>query len=180
MILTIHTGHTKNELKPFFCHQRSKVSVNERRPPLSLRPCSVLNGDCPDPTTTLKYPLKFSIHDNVIQWKHFPRYWPLVRGIHRSPVNSPHKGQWRGALNFLWSAPEKRLSKQSRGWWFGTLSRYLWRHYNVIELFGICFPADWRSYHMLYLVNNTTEVRYLKKMPWTVPLMLFQGYSSMS
>ena len=29
-----------------------------------------------------------------------------ARGIHRSPVNSPHKGQWRGALIFLWSAPE--------------------------------------------------------------------------
>ena len=38
------------------------------------------------------------LHDDVIQWKHFPRYWPFVRGIHRSPVNSPHKGQWRGAL----------------------------------------------------------------------------------
>ena len=24
-------------------------------------------------------------HDDVIKWKHFPRYWPLVRGIHRSP-----------------------------------------------------------------------------------------------
>ena len=35
-----------------------------------------------------------------IKWKHFPRYWPFVRGIHRSPVNSPHKGQWRGALMF--------------------------------------------------------------------------------
>ena len=32
------------------------------------------------------------------KWKHFPRYWPFVRGIHRSPVNSPHKGQWRGTL----------------------------------------------------------------------------------
>ena len=39
-------------------------------------------------------------HDGVIKWKHFPRYWPFVRGIHRSPVNSPHKGQWRGALMF--------------------------------------------------------------------------------
>ena len=37
-------------------------------------------------------------HDDVIKWKHFPRNWPFVRGIHRSPVNSPHKGQWRGAL----------------------------------------------------------------------------------
>ena len=39
-------------------------------------------------------------HDDVIKWKHFPRYWPFGRGIHRSPVNSPHKGQWRGALMF--------------------------------------------------------------------------------
>ena len=39
-------------------------------------------------------------HDDVIKWKQFPRYWPFVRGIHRSPVNSPHKGQWRGALMF--------------------------------------------------------------------------------
>ena len=39
-------------------------------------------------------------HDDVIKWKHFPRYWPFARGIHRSPVNSPHRGQWRGVLMF--------------------------------------------------------------------------------
>ena len=39
-------------------------------------------------------------HGDVFKWKHSPRYWPFVRGIHRSPVNSPHKGQWRGALMF--------------------------------------------------------------------------------
>ena len=38
--------------------------------------------------------------DDVIKWKHFLRYWPFVRGIHRSPVNSPHKGRWHGALVF--------------------------------------------------------------------------------
>ena len=37
---------------------------------------------------------------NDIKLKHFPRYWPFVWGIHRSPVNSPHKGQWRGSLMF--------------------------------------------------------------------------------
>ena len=42
----------------------------------------------------------FQSHDDVIKWKHFPRYWPFVRGIHRPPVNYPHKGQWRGALMF--------------------------------------------------------------------------------
>ena len=40
------------------------------------------------------------LHDDVIKWKHFPRYWPFVRGIHRSLVNSLRKGQWRGSLMF--------------------------------------------------------------------------------
>ena len=31
-------------------------------------------------------------HNDVIQWKHLPRHWPFV--------NSPNKGQWRGALMF--------------------------------------------------------------------------------
>ena len=46
------------------------------------------------------FTLWFRFHDNIIIWKHFPRRWSFVRGIHRSPVNSPHKGQWRGALMF--------------------------------------------------------------------------------
>ena len=37
-------------------------------------------------------------HDDVIKWKHFSHNLPFVRGIHRSPVNPPHKGQWHGAL----------------------------------------------------------------------------------
>ena len=41
-----------------------------------------------------------AVHDDVIKWKHFPRNWPFVREIHRSPVNFPHKGQWRGVLMF--------------------------------------------------------------------------------
>ena len=39
-------------------------------------------------------------HDDVIKWKHFRRCWPFVWGVHRSPVNSPHKGKWHGALMF--------------------------------------------------------------------------------
>ena len=38
--------------------------------------------------------------DDVIKWRHFPSYRPFVRGIHRWPVNSPNKGQWRGVLVF--------------------------------------------------------------------------------
>ena len=51
-------------------------------------------------TLPLTGPLRVSDHDDVIKWKHFQRYLPFVWGIHRSPVNSPHKGQWRGALMF--------------------------------------------------------------------------------
>ena len=39
-------------------------------------------------------------HDDIFKWKHFPCHWPFVRGIHLSPVDSPHKGQGRGALMF--------------------------------------------------------------------------------
>ena len=62
-----------------------------------------------------------NFHDDVIKRKHFPRHWPFVWGIHRSPVNSPHKGQWRGALMFsLICAWKKRLINQSLGWWIET------------------------------------------------------------
>ena len=41
-----------------------------------------------------------AVHDDVIKWKFFCVYWPFVWGFHRSPVNSTHKGQWRGTLIF--------------------------------------------------------------------------------
>ena len=70
-------------------------------------------------------------HDDVIKWKHFPRYWPFVRGIHRSPVNSPHKGQWRGALMFT------LICARINGWVnnreAGDLRRYR-AHYDVIVM----------------------------------------------
>ena len=63
---------------------------------IELRPIS---HNIPQPSIT-RIILKPFIHDDVIKWKHFPRYWPFVRGIHRAPGKSPHKGQWRGALMF--------------------------------------------------------------------------------
>ena len=78
------------------------------------------------------YVIKPQFHDNVIKWKHFPRYWPFVQGIHQWPMNFPHKGQRRGALMFsLICALNKRMSKRRWGWWFETPSRSLWRHCNV-------------------------------------------------
>ena len=64
-------------------------------------------------------------HDDVIKWKHFPRYWPFV---HQRPVTRSFDVCFDLRLN-------KRLNKQSWGWWFETLSRPLWRHSNAIRRF---------------------------------------------
>ena len=75
-----------------------------------------------------------SLHDDVIKWKHFARYWLVVRGIHRSPVNSLHKGQRRGALMFslicVWinSCVNNREA--------GDLRRYR-AHYDVTMYLGL-------------------------------------------
>ena len=45
-------------------------------------------------------------HDDVIKWKHFPRYWPFVRGIHRSRWIPRTKVSDAELWCFLWSAPE--------------------------------------------------------------------------
>ena len=75
-------------------------------------------------------------HDDVIKWKDFPRNWPFLRGIHRSPVNSPHKGQWRGALMFT------LICARINGWVntreAGDLRRYR-THYDVIVMYDAFF-----------------------------------------
>ena len=41
----------------------------------------------------------------------------FVRGIHRSPLNSPRKGQWRGALilSLIWAWTNDRVNKRDAG-----------------------------------------------------------------
>ena len=75
----------------------------------------VFQGDIHQPLQWTWLP--WLLHDNVIKWKHFPPYWPFVRGIHWSPVNSPHKGQWRGALMFslIWHWANSWINNQDAG-----------------------------------------------------------------
>ena len=80
-------------------------------------------------------------HDDVIIWKHFPRNWPFVRGIHQSPVNSPHKGQWRGALMF--SLISAWINDWVNNREAGDLRRYR-THYDVI---------------VMHLISNITAQR---------------------
>ena len=73
-----------------------------------------------------------SQHDGVNKWKHFPRYWPFVRGIHRSAVNSLHKGQWRGALMFYLICA--RINAWVNNGEAGNLRRHR-SHYDVTVMF---------------------------------------------
>ena len=63
-------------------------------------------------------------HDDAIKCSYFPRYWPFVRGIHRSPVASPPQRPVTLTLMFsLICACTKLLLLPSRS---------LWRHCNNI------------------------------------------------
>ena len=94
-----------------------------------------------DPTTGM---IAGNYHDDVIKWKHLPRYWPLEQGIHRSPVNPPppppHKSQWRGALMF--SLICARLNGWVNSREVGDLRRYR-AHYDVI---GMMFMINWHPF----------------------------------
>ena len=72
-------------------------------------------------------------HDDVIKWKHFPRYWSFMREL-TGPRWIPRAKVSDAELwCFFVMRLDKRLCKQSGGWWFETLSRPLWRHSNGNE-----------------------------------------------
>ena len=89
--------------------------------------------------------------------------------FYRSPVNSPHKGQWRGALMFslicVWINGWK---KQSWSWWFETLSCPLWRHCNGPRQ-NVRHSADvilksillYENYHILIKISLKCVPMYL-------------------
>ena len=56
----------------------------------------------------------------------------------------------------------RRLSKQSWGWWFETLSRPLWRHYNEFIalkwLLGAISELNKKAYH--FTKPQTCETEY--------------------
>ena len=79
-------------------------------------------------------------HGDVIKWRHFPRNWPFVRGIHRSPVNSPHKGQWHGAL--ILSLICAWINRWVNNCEAGDFRRYR-AQYDVIVMMRARFVPNW-------------------------------------
>ena len=71
-------------------------------------------------------------HDDVIKWKHFQRYWPFVRGIRRSPVDTPPQGPVTRSFEFFFDLRlNKRLSNRDAG-----DLRHHGAHYDVIVMGG--------------------------------------------
>ena len=96
-----------------------------------------------------------AIHDDVIKWKQFPRYWPFVREIHRSPVNSPHKGQWRGALMF------SLICARINGWVNNGEAGDLRRHTTHCDVIVIV---------VIFLVATQAVISYIANRPFTILL----------
>ena len=90
------------------------------------------------------------VHDDVIKWKHFPRYWPFVRGIHRSPVNSPHKGQWRGALKF------SLICARMNGWVNNREAGDLRRHQAHCDVIVMRVYIWWLGTNRYFRINSRT------------------------
>ena len=89
------------------------------------------------------------LHDDVIKWKHFPRYWPFVRGIYRSLVNSPPKGKWRGTLMFSLICTRINCWVNNRE--AGDLRRDL-THFDVIVMDYIHLSTRQRQHQMIFVI----------------------------
>ena len=82
-------------------------------------------------------------HEDVIKWIHFLCYRPFGRGIHWSPVNSPHEGQWRWSLMFsVICAWINGWLNNKWGWWFETRRA----NYDVIVMLTIIFTVRTKVY----------------------------------
>ena len=73
--------------------------------------------------------------------------------IFHSPVNSPHRGQWRGALMFSLICAWIN-GWVNNGWWIEIPSCPLWRHCNVTTMFT---PVMW-TYNVLQFARNAVQV----------------------
>ena len=99
------------------------------------------------------------LHDDFIKWKQFPHYWTFVRGIHQSPLNTPHKSQWRGALVFSLICAWTNGSVNDRN--AADLRRHR-AHYDVTVKGWRCFQhVLFFSSTAFYQVVSCAEIRFV-------------------
>ena len=88
-------------------------------------------------------------------WRHqmetFSALRAFVRGIHRWPVNSPHKGQWRGALMFYLICAwinDRVNNRQADDLWQHCI------HYDVIVMTTQNRETKWQNISSLHGVHE--------------------------
>ena len=94
-------------------------------------------------------------YNDVIKWDTFSALLAICAG-HWSPVNSPHKGQWRGVLMFSLLCAWTKGWVNNGDWWFETPSRPLWRHCNAIRShYCVCRRhGTWRCKLVKFYVSS--------------------------
>ena len=152
-----------NWQKPSYFSRNSHTSPEPMQKPLSWHPSSFL-------------------HDDVIKWKQFLRYWPFVQGIHRWPVNSPHKGQWRGSLMFslicVWISGwvnnreagdlrPYRTHCDVTAWCRQATSHFMSQCWpRSMSLYGVTRPQSWQSvwFYSPFTLSAVRDYESLNKM----------------
>ena len=180
MALTLFSRNILNELQNGYCEVQSYnvhiTSSKSYRWSTNHEHGTDWQNKLANPTflTVESRYVQISCYD-VIKWKHFPRYWPFVRGIHQRPVNSLHKGQWRGALMFssicVWINDWVNNGEAS------DLRRYR-AHYDVTVMRQAKLPAS--SEGIILWLAVTTAAIYRKVGVWHGNQISFLGFRNLS
>ena len=95
-------------------------------------------------------------------------YWSFVKGIHRSPADSPHKDQWRGALllSLIWVLTNAWANNRDAG----DLRRHR-AHYDVTVVYDFT-SVLWQQHKEQRTVNVSYTPYYRRQWLTRVPLII--------
>ena len=99
------------------------------------------------------------IHDDVMKWKHFPCYWPFMRGIHRSPMT------WSFDICFDLHLIKRLANNQDAG----DLRRH-YAHYGVTVMFNIDSKSIPNSRNIVSSIVISIQFQIVYSYPFTAIL----------
>ena len=107
-------------------------------------------------------------HDDVIKWKHFPRYWPFVRestGHRWIPLTKPSDAElWY----FLWSAPEQTVEQAIEALVIWDAIALIMTSPIVGLMWFVC-PYSSGLARLYYCPLPTEKIKWLPQFQWSKP-----------
>ena len=104
--------------------------VMSHRPFLTCGNLWLIHDDITGTTLADRSPWE-QYHGNIIIYKHLPHYWPVVREVHRTTADFPHKGLPMRSFEIRFSVILNKLFEQAvKLPWIETLES--WCHVTVI------------------------------------------------